>query len=112
MDIDGFLAVISYEQEIEMLRGEFVGLNGGADFYAMSTHELEEEGRRSLTEYLEVCKEEGIEPRKVYSGRFNLRINPELHERLSYMAAASHKSLNELIGSFLQECAANDLQQQ
>ncbi|HNU92863.1 MAG TPA: type II toxin-antitoxin system HicB family antitoxin, partial [Spirochaetota bacterium] len=25
------------------------------------------------------CKEEGVEPEKPYSGKFNLRISPELH---------------------------------
>jgi len=32
--IDNVPAVITYDPELEMLRGEFVGLNGGADFYA------------------------------------------------------------------------------
>ena len=32
MEINGFNAVIKYDPEIEMFRGEFVGLNGGADF--------------------------------------------------------------------------------
>ena len=30
---DGYKAVIAYDPEIEMFRGEFVGLNGAADFY-------------------------------------------------------------------------------
>ena len=30
----GYQAVISYDPEICMFRGEFIGLNGGADFYA------------------------------------------------------------------------------
>ena len=32
--IDGHSAVIKYDPEIEMFRGEFAGLNGGEDFYA------------------------------------------------------------------------------
>ena len=34
MDFDGYQAAIAYDPEMEMFRGEFVGLNGGADFYA------------------------------------------------------------------------------
>ena len=34
MEIDGYRAIIQYDPEIDMFRGEFVGLNGGADFYA------------------------------------------------------------------------------
>ena len=29
-------SVISFDPEIQMFRGEFIGLNGGADFYADS----------------------------------------------------------------------------
>jgi predicted HicB family RNase H-like nuclease len=34
MTIDGYQAVITFDPDIQMFRGEFVGLNGGADFYA------------------------------------------------------------------------------
>ncbi|MER3633117.1 MAG: toxin-antitoxin system HicB family antitoxin, partial [Blastocatellia bacterium] len=33
-------AVISFDPEIQMFRGEFSGLNGGADFYADSIENL------------------------------------------------------------------------
>jgi predicted HicB family RNase H-like nuclease len=32
LTINGYNAVVSYDEEIDMFRGEFVGLNGGADF--------------------------------------------------------------------------------
>jgi predicted HicB family RNase H-like nuclease len=44
----------------------------------------------------EVCKEQGIEPRRNDSGQFNLRIPPELHERLAIAAQAEGKSINAL----------------
>ncbi|ULJ61586.1 type II toxin-antitoxin system HicB family antitoxin [Wielerella bovis] len=69
MKIDGYNAVISYNPEIELFRGEFVGLNGGADFYAATIDELHQEAANSLKIFLEVCKEKGIEPRKSYSGK-------------------------------------------
>ncbi len=34
LDISGFKAVINYDPDIDMFRGEFIGLNGGVDFYA------------------------------------------------------------------------------
>ena len=43
-----------------------------------------------------VCKEKGIEPRRHYSGKFNPRIPPELHECLTIAAQAEGKSLNML----------------
>jgi hypothetical protein len=34
LTINGYNAVVAYDEEIDMFRGEFIGLNGGADFYA------------------------------------------------------------------------------
>ena len=52
MAIDGYRAVIQYDPEVEMFRGEFVGLNGGADFYADSVSDLRKEGRVSSAFFL------------------------------------------------------------
>lgn len=101
MTIDNYKAVISYDPEIEMFRGEFIGLNGGADFYADSITDLRKEGEISLKVYLEMCKENGIEPRKAYSGRFNIRISPAIHEQAVINATAEGKSLNQWVSDRL-----------
>ena len=96
MTIDGYNAKIEYDAEIDVFRGEILGLTGGADFYGKTPKELRAEFRKSLTVFLEVCQEKGIEPRRNYSGKFNLRIPPELHERLAIAAQAEGKSINTL----------------
>lgn len=94
MEIDGFRALISFDPEINLFRGEFVDLNGGADFYAADVESLRREGGISLKVFLDMCREDGVEPRRQFSGRFNLRIPPELHRYLVAAAAAEGKSLN------------------
>lgn len=90
-------AVVTYDPDTDMLRGEFVGLNGGADFYANDIPSLKLEGAKSLAAFLEVCKENGIEPVRHFSGRFNARIDPSLHARAVEAAAAEGISLNQFI---------------
>ena len=97
MQIEGYRAIIQYDPEIEMFRGEFIGLNGGADFYAKDIEGLRREGRLSLNAFLEMCREDGVAPIKEYSGKFNLRLNPELHAEVSVRAMAAGKSLNQWI---------------
>ncbi|MBI4763613.1 MAG: type II toxin-antitoxin system HicB family antitoxin [Deltaproteobacteria bacterium] len=94
MEIDGYKAVIKYDPGIGMFRGEFIGLNGGADFYATSVDGLRKEGKKSLKIFLKMCVEDGVNPRRKFSGRFNLRISPNLHERIAALADASGKSIN------------------
>ena len=73
---------------------------GGTDFYARDIAGLRKEGAASLKVFLEMCEEDGVEPRRWYSGRFNLRISPELHSSAA-AAAAEGKSLNQWIASTL-----------
>ncbi|MCF7530323.1 type II toxin-antitoxin system HicB family antitoxin [Neisseria lisongii] len=105
MNINGHQAVIQYDPETEMLRGEFIGLNGGADFYADNVADLQKEGLISLQTFLDVCKEQGIEPYKHYSGRFNVRVSPQVHAAAAAAAAASNISLNEWVGRTLDRAA-------
>jgi predicted HicB family RNase H-like nuclease len=101
MEFDGYRAVIQYDPEIEMFRGEFVGLNGGADFYAADIEGLRREGDLSLKVFLEMCAEDGVEPTKEYSGKFNLRVPTDLHAELALRAAAAGKSLNQWVADML-----------
>lgn len=107
LEIEGYQATIQYDAEIEMFRGEFIGLTGGADFYATDIKGLRREGKSSLVTYLEMCSEKGIEPRRQYSGKFNVRLPAELHEAIATEAASKGKSLNQ----WVRDALSNEIQQ-
>jgi predicted HicB family RNase H-like nuclease len=106
MSLEGYQARIEYDAEMDVFRGEILGLNGGADFYGRNPKELRAEFKKSLHVFLDVCREKGIEPRRHYSGKFNLRISPELHEQLAIVAQAKGKSINALAQEALQRAVA------
>jgi predicted HicB family RNase H-like nuclease len=93
MTVDGYHAKIEYDEEL--------------DLFGKSPKELRTEFKKSLQVFLEVCKEKGIEPRRNFSGKFNLRIPPELHEKLAIEAQAQGKSINTLAQEALQERVAH-----
>ena len=107
MTVDGFHAKIEYNEELDLFRGEILGLNGGADFYGKNPKELRTEFKKSLQVFLDVCQEKGIEPKSNFSGKFNLRISPELHEQLAIAAQAQGKSINLLAQEALQQSVAS-----
>ena len=103
MTVEGHRAKIEYDHEIDMFRGEILGLNVGADFYGKTPDELRVEFKKSLELFLDVCREKGIEPYKEYSGKFNLRIPRELHAEIASRASADGKSLNQWIAETLDQ---------
>ena len=64
MEINGYKAVIQFDPEMNMFRGEFLNLNETADFYAQTISRLRQEGAISLRVFLEICTEKGIAPVK------------------------------------------------
>ena len=105
MKIGGYDAVITYDPDIDMFRGEFIGLNGGADFYANDIAGLHREGELSLNAFMDECAKRGVEPRKKFSGKFMLRVDPEIHEAATVAAAARGESLNQWVASAIREAA-------
>ena len=104
MEFDGgYKAVIAYDPEIEMFRGEFAELNGGADFYAADLEGLRREGVESLRIFLEECERHGVSPRKERKGNFALRLDPETYRKASIAAAARGVSLNSFISDAVQQ---------
>ncbi len=94
MDIDGYRAVIQYDSEIAMLRGEFIELNGGADFYASDLTSLREEGRRSLKVFLQMCEEDHVASRREYAGEIEIPALLQLHAEIEALTRAHGMSLN------------------
>jgi len=94
MEIDDYQAIIRFDAEIGLFRGEFIGLSGGADFYADSVAGLQQEGRTSLQVFLDMCEEDGVNPRREYSGEVALHVSPELHQRIALMAEVSGQTLD------------------
>ncbi len=97
MDLDGYTAVIRYNPETDTFRGGIQGLSGGADFYGQTPDELRREFRASLDFFLETCAKQGIEPRKTASGKFMVRLSPDLHAQAAMAASADGISLNALV---------------
>jgi len=97
LELDGYTAIIRFNPETDEFRGEIQGLNGGADFYGKSPDELRKEFRASLDFFLETCAKHGTEPRKQASGKFVVRLPPELHAKAATAATADGISLNALV---------------
>ena len=105
MDIQGYKALIAFDPDTNLFRGEFLDLNGGADFYAADVVSLHREGEISLKVFLDICREDGVEPMKNYSGKLMVRLPAELHQRAAVSAASQGKSLNAWLADVVMQAA-------
>lgn len=106
MEVNGYKALIAFDPDSNQFRGEFIDLNGGADFYAANVKSLRREGETSLKVFLDMCREDGVEPRKNYSGKLMVRLPAELHQRAAVSAASQGQSLNAWLADVVQQASA------
>ncbi|MFH1743412.1 MAG: type II toxin-antitoxin system HicB family antitoxin [bacterium] len=94
MEYKGYTGEVEYDDGAKIFHGRVIGIKGVITFEGESVAGLEQAFRESVEDYLEFCSELGQEPEKPFSGKFTVRIPPELHRRVSAAAQACGKSLN------------------
>ena len=92
-----YLGLVEYDAEAKIFTGEVIGVRSVITFQGRTPEEIEVSFRESIDIFLEMCREDGVKPDKPYSGRFNVRIDPELHKQIAFKAAQERISLNEWV---------------
>ncbi|MCD8031371.1 MAG: type II toxin-antitoxin system HicB family antitoxin [Bacteroides sp.] len=94
----GYVGSIEVDLENNSLYGVLLGMDKGFYQYEAKTiEELKEEFQNVVDMYLEHCEEHGLEPQKPFTGRFSIRISPELHQKAVEVAKKKRISLNKLV---------------
>ena len=106
MNYKGYIGTVEYDDENRVFTGSVINTRTVITFCGTSVDEIETEFRTSVDDYLEWCREDGIEPEKPYSGRFNVRFTPELHRE----AATGAKLLGISLNSFIEKSVRDELQ--
>ncbi len=103
MKYKNYMAYVEYDDEAKVFHGEVVGLKDVITFQGCSVDELENAFRDSVKDYLDFCKKRGEKPEKPYSGKFNVRISPELHAQIDLQAKTHGESINTFVGHALEK---------
>lgn len=103
MEYKGYTAKVEFDADAGLLHGEVLGIRDVVTFQGKSVREVEKAFHDSVDDYLTFCAERGEEPDKAYSGKFVVRLEPDLHRRLNMQANAEGQSLNAWVMSRLAE---------
>lgn len=107
MSYRGYNGHFEYDEKADIFHGQVIGIRDVVTFQGRSIDELKGALRDSVDDYLEMCEQEAKSPDKPFSGKFSLRLNPELHSRVALSAAMTKKSINsfvtEAVNKFLEQ---------
>ena len=102
-DYKGYSAKITLDEELGVFHGEVAGIADVVTFEGKTPGELTKAFHDSVDDYLAFCEEREEQPDKPYSGRFVLRLSPELHRRVAIAAKKVGMSMNEWILALVSE---------
>jgi predicted HicB family RNase H-like nuclease len=99
----GFFGSIHYNQEDRVFYGKIEFIRSLISYEGKDADSLESAFLEAVEDYLVTCMELGREPERPFKGSFNVRIPPELHERVAIAAVQHGVSLNRFIADALTE---------
>lgn len=105
IEYKGYVARIEFAESADVFHGRVV--NSGP--YPIATFETTKAGaikkafHLAVDDYLAGCEVEGLEPKKPFSGKMNVRLGSELHAAVTIAAELAGVSINTWIVETLEE---------
>jgi predicted HicB family RNase H-like nuclease len=100
----GFIGSIEISIEDDCLHGKLLFINDLVTYEAQTPHQLQAEFESAVEDDLATCNELGRSPDKPFKASLNIRVGPELHQKVAKRAALKHASINDIVKQALIEC--------
>ena len=94
MTYKGYIARVDFDDEARIFHGEVIGIRDVVTFQGRTVEEIEKAFNDSIDDYLDYCKTRNEEPDKPFSGKFVVRVSPEIHRKVYMAAKKSGQSIN------------------
>ena len=97
MEYKGYIGAVEYDAEAKIFHGDIINTRDVITFQGTTVKEIEKAFKDSINDYIAWCTEEGVAPEKPYSGKFNVRLSPELHQKVAVTARKLRVSINSFV---------------
>lgn len=111
MEHKGYSAKVEFDSDANIFHGEVINLRDVITFEGETVKELKQAFQDSVDDYLDFCAQRGEAPEKPYSGKFVIRVEPELHKNITIEARKAGKSLNVWISDAIYKALKDNTQQ-
>ena len=102
MTYKGYQSRVELDEDAGVFHGEVINTRDVITFQGSSVEELKQAFEDSVDDYLEFCASRGEDPEKPFSGKFLVRVSPEMHRQIMAEARQQGKSLNAYVLEKLQ----------
>ena len=106
MEYKGYTARVEFDDEAAIFHGEVVNLRDVITFEGTTVEELRQAFKDSIDDYLDFCAGRDEEPERPFSGKFVVRIDPELHREVYLRAKMENKSMNSWISERIESAVS------
>ena len=93
----GYIGSAYVDDDANVIRGQVVNTRDTITFQGKTVDEARREFRESVDDYLEFCASRGKPPEKPFSGKFLVRVSPQVHRDLTAVARVKGVSVNKLV---------------
>jgi predicted HicB family RNase H-like nuclease len=93
----GFIGSVKFAAEDEVFYGKIEGINDLITFEGQSVQELKSAFISMVDEHIKDCEVENKPVKKSYTGSFNIRLTPKIHQQATEKATMEGITLNQLI---------------
>jgi predicted HicB family RNase H-like nuclease len=111
MEYKEYSAKVEFDSDANTFHGEVINLRDVITFEGETVKELKQAFQDSVDDYLDFCAQRGEAPEKPYSGKFVIRVEPELHKNITIEARKAGKSLNVWISDAIYKALKDNTQQ-
>jgi predicted HicB family RNase H-like nuclease len=110
MTYKGYQGRVTLDEEDAIFHGEVINTRDVITFQGTSVSELKSAFQDSVEDYLAFCASRGEEAEKPFSGKFPVRLSPDLHKRTYVAARRRGQSLNAFVAQVLDRATRRDKQ--
>ena len=97
-----YIGCVEFDEEADIFHGEVINTRDVITFQGSTVKTLKKAFKDSIDDYLAFCKERGEQPERPFSGKFNVRLDPELHREAYVAAKIAGVSLNTWVAKAIQ----------
>jgi len=109
MEYKGYLGSVNYNDEDKIFYGRVEYIRSLISYEGHDVESLRNSFQEAVDDYLELVRNQNIEPEQPFKGSFNIRTGSDLHRRAAIAAKQKGINLNKLINEALEEYLKNSI---